>query len=69
MPGKAKVGKIRTSSSAKKRAKRTAGGKIMVQKAAHSHRLFPKNDRQLSMGGRRKLVKGRDVQKLKALLQ
>jgi len=69
MPGKAKVGKLRTSKSARKRVAKTARGKVMVQKAAHSHRLFPKSARQKNLGGRRKMVKGADAKKMATLLQ
>ncbi len=68
MPGKAKVGKQRAHSGAKKRARTTASGKVQVQKAAHNHRLNPKNSRQLTLGGRMKTLKGKLARKVKHLL-
>ena len=68
MPGKAKTGKQKTHSGAKKRTKTTGSGKVMVQKAAHNHRLHPKNDRQLNLGGRRKQVQGKAAKNMKTLL-
>ena len=46
----AKPGKQRTRSSAKKRLKRTCGGKgnIFSQKAAHNHLLMQKSDNNKS---------------------
>ncbi len=68
MPGKAKAGKQRSHSGAKKRTKLSATGKVMVQKAAHNHRLNPKNKRQLAQGGlRQELPKG-ESKKFKTLL-
>ena len=46
MPGKAKVGKIRTSSSTKKRVKRTGKGVFARQKAYHNHLLQQKSKKQ-----------------------
>ena len=68
MPGKAKPGKKRTHSGAKKRAKVTGSGKVRMQKAAHNHRLHPKNDRQLNLGGRLLVVAGKQAKTLKNLL-
>ena len=69
MPGKAKTGKQRSHSGAKKRARVTGSGKVRMQKAAHSHRLHPKNDRQLNLGGRLLVVKGKAAKTLKKLLK
>ncbi len=44
--GKARVGKIRTKSSAKKRFKMTSKGKFKSNKAAHNHLLQQKAKRQ-----------------------
>jgi large subunit ribosomal protein L35 len=68
MPGKAKAGKQRSHSGAKKRVRTTGSGKVRVQKAAHNHRLHPKNDRQLNLGGRLLVVKGKAAKTLKKLL-
>lgn len=46
MPGKAKTGKIRVCSSAKKRIKRTGSGAFACQKASHNHLLQQKSKRQ-----------------------
>lgn len=46
MPGKARPGKQKTHKGAKKRTKVTGSGKIVMQKAAHNHRLAPKASRQ-----------------------
>ncbi|MFT7183830.1 MAG: ribosomal protein L35 [Oceanicoccus sp.] len=68
MPGKAKPGKQRSHSGAKKRASRTASGKVQMQKAATNHRLNPKNKRQLTKGGLKiNLTKG-EAKKFKVLL-
>ncbi|MBU0577488.1 50S ribosomal protein L35 [Patescibacteria group bacterium] len=46
MPGKARPGKIRTSSSAKKRIRRTGKDTFVHEKAAHNHLLQQKSKRQ-----------------------
>jgi ribosomal protein L35 len=46
MPGKARTGKIRTSSGAKKRIKRTGKGAFAHQKASHNHLLQQKSKKQ-----------------------
>jgi large subunit ribosomal protein L35 len=68
MPGKAKPGKQRTHSGARKRATVTGSGKIRMQKAAHSHRLNQKATRQKTMGGRQSVVHKSDEKRFKALL-
>jgi large subunit ribosomal protein L35 len=68
MPGKAKPGKQRSHSGAKKRVKRTASGKVQVQKAAHNHRLNPKNKRQLTQGGLKQVLPKGEAKKFKVLL-
>lgn len=68
MAGKAKTGKQKTHSGAKKRVQTTGTGKVRVLKAAHNHRLHPKNDRQLNLGGRLKVVTGKAGRNLKQLL-
>jgi len=52
MPGKAKPGKLRTSSSTKKRIKRTGKGKFAHEKAAHNHLLQQKSKRQKRLAGK-----------------
>ena len=68
MPGKAKPGKQRTHSGAKKRASVTGTGKIRMQKAAHSHRLNQKSAGQKAMGGLQRVVHKSDEKRFKALL-
>ena len=57
MPGKARPGKIKTSSSAKKRIKRTGTGAFAHEKAAHNHLLQQKSKRQKRLAGRSLKVK------------
>ena len=52
MPGKAKPGKQRTSSAAKKRIKRTGKGAFAHEKAAHNHLLQQKSKKQKRLSGR-----------------
>jgi len=52
MPGKARPGKQKTSSSAKKRIKRTGKGTFAHEKAAHNHLLQQKSKRQKRLAGR-----------------
>lgn len=60
--------KQKTHSGAKKRVKKTGSGKIRMQKAAHSHRLHPKNKRQKNLGGSRMAVGKGDSKNMKKLL-
>lgn len=46
MPGKARPGKQKTRSSAKKRIKKTGKGQFAQQKAAHNHLLQQKSKKQ-----------------------
>ncbi len=46
MPGKAKPGKQKSVSSAKKRFKKTGKGQFAQQKAAHNHLLQQKSKKQ-----------------------
>jgi ribosomal protein L35 len=50
MPGKARPGKQKSSSAAKKRLKKTGGGKWANQKPAHNHLLQQKSKRQKRLG-------------------
>lgn len=52
MPGKAKPGKTKRSSSAKKRIKRTGKGTFAHEKASHNHLLQQKSKRQKRLAGR-----------------
>lgn len=58
MPGKAKTGKQRSSSSAKKRIKRTGKGRFAHEKAAHNHLLQQKSKKQKRLAGRTLIVDG-----------
>ncbi len=46
MPGKAKPGRQKSNSSAKKRFRTTGKGKLMNAKAAHNHLLQQKSKKQ-----------------------
>ena len=46
MPGKARPGKLRTSSSAKKRIRKTGKGCFAHEKASHNHLLQQKSKKQ-----------------------
>ena len=52
MPGKARPGKQKTSSSTKKRIKRTGKGTFAHEKAAHNHLLQQKSKKQKRLAGR-----------------
>ena len=58
MPGKARPGKQKTLSSAKKRFKITGKGKVAHEKAAHNHLLQQKAKRQKRLSGRSIIVSG-----------
>ena len=58
MPGKAKPGKQRSSSAAKKRVKRTGKGAFAHEKAAHNHLLQQKSKKQKRLSGRTLKVAG-----------
>jgi len=68
MPGKAKPGKRKTHSGAKKRMRVTGTGKVRMQKGAHNHRLHPKNKRQLNLGGSLMSLSAGDASNMKKLL-
>lgn len=55
MPGKARPGKQKTSSSAKKRIRFTGSGTPAHEKAAHNHLLQQKSKRQKRLA--KKIVK------------
>lgn len=66
MPGKARPGKSKTNSSAKKRIRRTGSGAFAHEKAAHNHLLQQKSKRQKRLSKKTILLKGykRAVKKL-----
>ena len=52
MPGKAKPGKARNSSSAKKRFKKTGKGLFAHERPAHNHLLQQKSKRSKRLAGK-----------------
>ncbi len=58
MPGKARPGKSKTNSSAKKRIKRTGKGTFAHEKAAHNHLLQQKSKRQKRLSKKTLVLKG-----------
>lgn len=58
MPGKARPGKIKTSSSTKKRIKKTGKGTFTHEKAAHNHLLQQKSKKQKRLSGQKLKLKG-----------
>ncbi len=52
MPGKARPGKQKSSSSTKKRIKITGKGTFAHEKAAHNHLLQQKSKKQKRLSGR-----------------
>ncbi|MBU0727739.1 50S ribosomal protein L35 [Patescibacteria group bacterium] len=58
MPGKARPGKIRTSSSAKKRIRTTGKGTFAHEKAAHNHLLQQKSKKQKRLSSQALKLKG-----------
>lgn len=68
MPGKAKPGKQRTSSAAKKRIKRTGTGAFAHEKAAHNHLLQQKSKKQKRLSARTLKASGAYNKTLKKLL-
>lgn len=68
MPGKAKTGKQKTSSAAKKRIKRTGKGAFAHEKAAHNHLLQQKSKKQKRLAGRTLLATSVYNKQMKRLL-
>lgn len=68
MPGKAKPGKQRSSSGAKKRFKKTGGGKLAHQKAAHSHLLQQKSKSQKRLAAHLRIANNVYGKQLKRML-
>jgi len=60
--------KQKTHSGAKKRVKITGSGKLRMQKAAHNHRLNPKNKRQKNLGGSTLSVSSADMKRMKKVM-
>ena len=68
MANKAKPGKQRTRKGAAKRFKVNKKGKVFMEKAAHNHRLHPKNDRQLKAASTKIEVSGKAAKNVRAML-
>ena len=60
--------KQKTHSGAKKRIKVTGSGKLRMQRAAHNHRLNPKNKRQKNLGGRTMDISSGDAKRMKKII-
>lgn len=58
MPGKARPGKIRSSSSAKKRIRKTGKGTFAHEKASHNHLLQQKSKKQKRLSKKTLILKG-----------
>lgn len=68
MPGKARPGKQRSSSAAKKRIKKTGKGAFAHEKAAHNHLLQQKSKRQKRLAGQTIKADGGYSKMLKRML-
>ena len=58
MPGKARPGKIKTRSSAKKRIRKTGSGAFAHEKPAHNHLLQQKSKKQKRLSGQKIKAQG-----------
>lgn len=58
MPGKARPGKSKTSSSAKKRIRKTGKGAFAHEKASHNHLLQQKSKKQKRLSKQTLKLKG-----------
>lgn len=68
MPGKARPGKQKTRSSAKKRFKTTGKGQFAQQKAAHNHLLQQKSKKQKRLAKQTILTSGAHTKQLKRMM-
>jgi len=68
MPGKARPGKQKTRSTAKKRFKKTGSGKFAQEKAAHNHLLQQKSKRQKRLAGKTILSNSAHTKQIKRML-
>lgn len=68
MPGKAKTGKQRSSSAAKKRIKRTGSGAFAHEKSAHNHLLQQKSKKQKRLAGKTLLASAVYNKQMKRML-
>lgn len=68
MPGKARPGKQKSSSAAKKRFKVTGSGKFAQQKAARNHLLQQKSKKQRRQAGKTIVTSSAHSKQLKRML-
>lgn len=68
MPGKAKPGKQRASSSAKKRFKKTGKGQFAQQKACNNHLLQQKSKKQKRLAKKTIITNKAHTKQLKQML-
>lgn len=68
MPGKARVGKQRNSSSGKKRFKRTGGKRLAHEKVSHNHLLQQKSKKQKRLAKGRAIIQRGSLKNLKRAL-
>jgi large subunit ribosomal protein L35 len=68
MPGKAKPGRQKSSSSAKKRFKLTGKGRFAQQKAAHNHLLQQKSKKQKRLSKQTIITSRAHTKQLKKML-
>ncbi len=68
MPGKARPGKQKSVSSAKKRFKKTGKGQFAQQKAAHNHLLQQKSKKQKRLARQTIITNKVHNRKLKRML-
>jgi large subunit ribosomal protein L35 len=68
MPGKARPGKQKTRSAAKKRIKITGKGQFARQKAARNHLLQQKSKKQKRLAGKSLIVSSAHTKQLKRMM-
>ena len=68
MPGKARPGRQKSVSSAKKRFKRTGKGQFAQQKASHNHLLQQKSKKQKRLAKQTIITSTAHSRKLKRML-
>lgn len=68
MPGKARPGKQKTHSAAKKRFKKTGTGKFAQQKAAHNHLLQQKSKKQKRLAKQTIVASSAHTKQLKRMM-
>jgi len=68
MPGKARPGKQKTLSAAKKRFKKTGKGQFAQQKASHNHLLQQKSKKQKRLAKKTIIISKSHRRELKRML-